>query len=148
MTQSVRQSRRKLFQNEKKRYIRVFYALSVLQFCTNITCSAPLHILITEAVLCHGGSLELVRILNRLGAAASVETVNRLATYIVQARINTGIKPELESNRFTTYQLTILISFNLMVLCPAWMQQEAGTGPLSSVYSPFPYQASCHLMTC
>ena len=38
MTQSVRQSRRKLFENEKEKGmckdIRVFYALSVLQLCT------------------------------------------------------------------------------------------------------------------
>ena len=55
----------------------------------------------TEAVLCHGGTLELVRILNRLGAVASVETVNRLATHVVQKRISTGIQPELQPQMFT-----------------------------------------------
>ena len=33
--------------------------------------SAPLHIPLTEAVLCRGGTLELVKILNRFGAVAS-----------------------------------------------------------------------------
>ena len=89
MAQSVRQSKRKLFETDTQvkthlniKDIRLFYALSVLQFCTNTTCSAPLHILITEAVLCNGGTLELVHILNQLGAAASVETANRLATHV------------------------------------------------------------------
>ena len=72
------------------RNTRLLYALSVLQFCTNSTCSAPLHILVTESVICHGGTLELVRVLNRLGAAASIDTVNRLATHFVQTRLSEG----------------------------------------------------------
>ena len=63
MTQSARQSRRYLFESTAQvstRNIRLLYALSVLQFCTNSTCSAPLHILVTESVICHGGTLELV----------------------------------------------------------------------------------------
>ena len=67
----------------------------MLQFSTNNTCSAPFHIPLTEAVLCHGGTLKLVRILNRLGAVASIDTVNRLATHVVQARLSQGIKPDL-----------------------------------------------------
>lgn len=79
--------------------IRQVYALCVLLFCTDNTCSMPLHILLTEAILCHGGSLELVRILNRVGAVASLDTCNRLATYVVEERIRTGIEPELVPNK-------------------------------------------------
>ena len=42
-----------------------------------------------------------MQILNRLGAAATVETVNRLATQIVQKRLSTGIQSELQPQMFT-----------------------------------------------
>ena len=99
LTQSVRQSKRNLFADTgslssiSPRSCRLFYALSVLQFCTNSTCCVPLHALLAETVMCHGGTLELVHILNRLGAVASVETVNRLATHIVHQRLSTGVQP-------------------------------------------------------
>ena len=116
MTQSARQSRRYLFESTVQvstRNIRLLYALSVLQFCTNSTCSAPLHILVTESVICHGGTQELVRILNRLGAAASIDTVNRLATHDVQTRLSEGIKPNLEPNK-----LAIVSVDNIDILQP------------------------------
>ena len=61
----------------------------------------PFHILLTEAIICHGGSLELVRILNRVGAVASLDTSNRLATFVVQQRITRGIVHELQPNTLT-----------------------------------------------
>ena len=51
--------------------------------------------LLTESVLCHGGSLELLKVLNRVGAVASLDTCNHLATHVVQKRILRGIKPEI-----------------------------------------------------
>lgn len=91
ITQPVRHRRRKLFDNtlplEHHTYtknVRLFYAVCVLTFCTNSYFSAPMHVLVTEAVLCHGGTQELVAILNRLGAAACLDTVNRLATHVVK----------------------------------------------------------------
>ena len=111
LTQSVRRSKRNLFSDASSsesqhcsispRSSRLFYALCVLQFCTNSTCSVPLHILLTEAVMCHGGTLELVQLLNRLGAIASVETANRLATHVVQKRLSRGIQPEFQPQMFT-----------------------------------------------
>jgi len=59
-------------------------------------CRMPLHIALAEVVLCHGGRLELVRILNRLGATASVDIVNRLATHVVHRRLSEGITSELQ----------------------------------------------------
>ena len=53
------------------------------------------------AIFCHGGSLELVRILNRVGAVSSLDTNSRLATMVVQQRLKRGIEPELEPNKFT-----------------------------------------------
>ena len=88
LTQTVCQSRRKLFNDENEsltiKKLRHFYILGVILFCTNTTCSMPLHVVLTEAIICHGGSLELVRILNRVGAVASIDTNSRLATCIVE----------------------------------------------------------------
>ncbi len=84
LTKSVRQSRRKLFHGSSSdsrdyevKTIRLMFALSVLQLCTNNTCNAPFQIAVTESVICHGGQQTLVKILNRLGAAVSSK---RLAT--------------------------------------------------------------------
>ena len=46
----------------------------------------PLHVLLTKAIFCNGGSQELVRLLNRVGAVASLDTVNRLNTQVAVRR--------------------------------------------------------------
>ena len=100
VTNSVRNRRRKLFESEtgvnQVKQVRQLFLLSSLLYCTNTQCSMPLHALLTEAILCHGGTQELVHILNRVGAVASIDTNQRLATQVVQARIENGILPEIE----------------------------------------------------
>ena len=85
LTQSVRSKRRKLFQSEvdvsQTKQLRQLYIISLVLFCTNTQCSMPFHTLLTEATLCHGGTQELVKILNRVGAIASIDTHQRLLTY-------------------------------------------------------------------
>ncbi len=104
VTLSVRESKRKLFvdsETVKTKNIRQLYALCVLLFITNSTCSMPFHVLLTEAILCNGGSTELVRIMNRVGAVASLDTANRLSTLVATERISRGIIPELHLNTLT-----------------------------------------------
>ena len=117
LTQIVCESRRKLFHDEKEKgttkTVRQLYILCVLLFCTNSTCSMPLHVVLTEAILCHGGSLELVRIFNRIGAVASIDTNSRLATRIVQERLMHGIKPQLQP-----HMLSIISIDNIDILQP------------------------------
>ena len=112
MTQPIRCSRRKLFDcttsaeyNSHTKNVRLFYALSMLVFCTYPQCSVPMHVLVTEAVLCHGGTLELVAILNRLGAAASLDTVNRLATCVVTRRMSDGVLSDLATQKFAAVSI-------------------------------------------
>ena len=62
LTKSVR-SRRKLFHDstppdQEIKTIRLMFALSVLQLCTNNTCNVPFQIAVTESVICHGGQLQ------------------------------------------------------------------------------------------
>ena len=64
VTLSVRASNRTLFrdsENLKTKSIRRLYALCVLLFTTNTTCSMPFRVLLTEAILRNGGSTELVK---------------------------------------------------------------------------------------
>ena len=50
------------------------YALCVLLFPQ---CYVPLHLPLTDLILCHGGTTELVTVLNRFGAVASADTHSR-----------------------------------------------------------------------
>ena len=61
----------------------------------------PLQYLLADAVFCMGGSTELVKMLNRIGAIASLDTHDRMATLVVTQRINKGIHNELVSNTLT-----------------------------------------------
>ena len=72
-----------------------------------------MHVLLTETILCHGGSLELVKIMNRLGASASLDTCNRLATMIVEKRLKNGIKQSLVPG-----MLTVVSVDNIDILQP------------------------------
>lgn len=106
LTCTVRDRRRKLFtaiddDESNVKTIRQFYALCVLIFNTNNSCSAPLHVMLSEAILSNLGNLELVRIMNRIGAVASLDTSNRLATQVVQIRMRRGFKESLEPMKFT-----------------------------------------------
>ena len=66
---------------------------------------------LTDSILCHGGSLELVRIMNRIGAVASVDMCNRLATQVVQTRIQ-----ETFTKEFVPGMLTVVSIDNIDTL--------------------------------
>ncbi len=66
----------------------------------------PFHLPVTECILSHGGSHELVRVINRIGACASLDTANRLSTMVVHDRIYRGILL-LELNFNTLSVITI-----------------------------------------
>jgi len=53
------------------------YLFSVILIATNPECSYPFHISLADAVESCGGSSELITILNRIGATASLPTLNR-----------------------------------------------------------------------
>ena len=63
--------------------------------------NTPLQYLLDDAVLCMGGSTELVKMLNRIGAIVSLDTHDRMATLVVTQRINKGILNELVFNTLT-----------------------------------------------
>ena len=99
MTQSVRSKRWELFEDEAEvNHTKHMYQLVLLSstlFCNNTQCSMPLQTLITEATICHGGTQELVKILNRVGVGSSIDSNQRLSTQVVHSRIAHGIVLEL-----------------------------------------------------
>ncbi len=120
LTCTVREGGRRLFDAQETeasdaKKIRHFYILCVLLFNANHACSAPLHVLLTETSLCQGGDQVLVQIMNRIGAVASLDTSNRLATHVVQTRLVKGIKPSLIPNALMIVSVDILIYCNHML---------------------------------
>ena len=58
--------------------IRLTYLVSVIAFCASGGhCSIPLHVLLADYIEANGGSEKVITVLNRLGAVASIEPLNR-----------------------------------------------------------------------
>ena len=57
--------------------IKQLYCLSTILFCTNPQCNMPLHYLLSDEILCLGGSTEFIKIFNRIEAVASMDTHER-----------------------------------------------------------------------
>ena len=102
--------RRRLFSHQdfldssgdvKIKSMKQLYCLSTLLFCTNSQCNMPLQYLLADAILCLGGSTELLKIFNRIGAVASLDTHDRIAMYAVTERITKGIYSELVPRTLT-----------------------------------------------
>ena len=109
LTKPVRE-RRQLFSQQdlhdswgtlKSKSMKQLYCLCTLFFCTNSQCNMPLQYLLADAILCMGGSTELVKMLNRIGAVGSLDTHDSMAILVVTQRINKGIHNELVPNTLT-----------------------------------------------
>lgn len=72
--------------------MRQFYCMCTLLYCTNNQCCMPV-------VKANGGSSELIKILNRLGAITSEDTHSRHVTCVSLER-ESEIKSELTPNAF------------------------------------------------
>jgi len=80
--------------------IRQLYCLAVVMFCINPRCNFPFHVPLTDAIVTHGGTLELVHLFNRVGAVASVEAHERLMKSVVKAREKQGYFADLTPGAF------------------------------------------------
>jgi len=81
--------------------VRRAYLLSVILFATNPECSYPFHIPLADAVESCGGSSELITILNRIGATASLPTLNRHIFSVSEEREKEGVSSVLIDKSFT-----------------------------------------------
>ena len=85
----------------QQRKLQCLYCLCVMLFATNRCCSVPLHILLTDLIDSQGGSYELIRILNRIGAVASVDTHRRYVQFQVAQKMSAGLLQNLDLSLFT-----------------------------------------------
>jgi len=69
-------------------------------FCINPRCNFPFHVPLTDAIVTHGGTLELVHLFNCVGAVASVEVHERLMKSVVKAREKQGYFADLTPGAF------------------------------------------------
>lgn len=81
-----RHGRKQSDSHAHERKVRIAYVVCVLMFCaTGGRCSVPLHTLLTDYIEASGGSSELISVLNRLGAIASSDTLDR---HIMQVSVH------------------------------------------------------------
>ena len=62
----------------------LFYIMCIMFFITDNRCNIPLHTLLTDVVYSHGGTTELVRVMNRVGMISSEDTHVRYVDNIVR----------------------------------------------------------------
>ena len=100
ITRSVREKLRHIeIENiSHQRKLQCLYTLCVILFNTNRTCSVPLHLLLTDLVEAQGGSSELVRLLNSVGAIASADTHQRNVQFYIEKK---RILSEINMDQFT-----------------------------------------------
>ena len=132
--------------------LRCFYCMCVLLFCTNNQCSMPAHILLTDIVDSHGGTTELIQILNRLGAVASNDTHARYMEAIVEKGRSSGIATQLKKN-FTIILWITLTFFKVTQQCTVEINIAAGMVQAYKQYNQnlwkflFCHQHPVHLST-
>ena len=105
--------------------IRLYFILRQLKFCTNPRKPTLIHDLIADMIEVCGGSLQLIRILNRLGCATSPDTHDRFVTQHAMAQRQSKIWDNICSNTFTialNNQMTMMAS-QMKILNPATLSQ-------------------------
>ena len=82
-----------------------------------------------DAILCHGGSNELVKICNRLGACVSNDTHSRIQAWVVSQHISRGISSDLIRSTFSVVSIdnVDICSPNALVSCTQTQRRWHGT---------------------
>ena len=71
-------------------------------FCaTSGRCSVPLHTVLTDFIEATGGSSELISVLNKLGAVASIETLEHHIVRVSTLRKAGGLLKDMDQSTFT-----------------------------------------------
>ena len=99
VTESRRKTPPKKIRHQRK--LNCLYALCVMFIAHNRSCSVPMHLLLADLVESHGGSNELITMLNRFGAVACVDTHRRYVQYQIKQKVSSGFLSDLNMDRFT-----------------------------------------------
>ena len=99
LTRSVSEARKQISIDSisHQRKLQCLYTLRVIFFNTNCTCSVPMHLLLTDLVEAHGGSSELIRLLNSVGAIASADTHQCYLQFQIERKHRNGILSEQDT---------------------------------------------------
>ena len=103
LTKSIteQEGRSKVCDTDSRAYclkkLRRFTCICMLMFCIDDRCYMPLHNLITDMIDSYGGSIVLIRSLNRLGICGCQDTLERSIQHRVDHRKKVGPEKELES---------------------------------------------------
>lgn len=81
--------------------LRWFFGLCTLMYCTNSQKPSMLHVILADVVEMCGGSRNLIKILNQLGAVASADTHDRFVTYVSEKQREKCIWESLPENTFS-----------------------------------------------
>ena len=101
-TRSVRERSGRANSDDKyTRNIRRFFIICQILFTTNSSCATTLHHLIADTVEVHGGSRQLIKVLNRLGACLANDTHDRLVTDVAEKQRAKPLWSELSQDVFT-----------------------------------------------
>ena len=85
-----------------ERNVGIAYLVCVVMLCASSGyCAVPLHTLLTDFIEATGGSSELISVLNKLGAVASSETLDRHTMRVSTQRKMDGLLKDLDTSTFT-----------------------------------------------
>ena len=114
-----------------ERKVRIAYIVCVTVFCaTGGCCSVPLHTLLTDYIEASGGSSELITVLNRLGAVASSETLDRHIVRVSAQRKQEGLLKGLDGKCFTVATTDNIDFLQSHASVYSGSQHRSGTEPL------------------
>ena len=108
------------------RWIRRFYCLCVVLFCTNSCCSFPIHTVLTDIIECCGGSQRLIKLLNRLGVSASSETHWRYMQYQIERLFENGPMTKYPTNTLTLFSIDNLDLSTALLECTVETRLQVG----------------------
>ena len=87
--------------NAHTKKLRRFFGLCTLMYCTNSQKPSMLHVILADIVEMCGGSRNLIKILNQLGAVASADTHDRFVTSVLEKQREKCIWESLPENTFS-----------------------------------------------
>ena len=103
--------------SSKIKSIRRLFILCQIMFCIDSTCYLPFYVLIADLIDSYGVSVELIKILNRLGVCVSNDTLLRHIQQKVQEGILQGLNPSI----LTLF--TLLDDIDLYIAMPKYLPE-------------------------
>ena len=126
--------------------LRISYILCTVLFCaTNGHCSTPLHLLLTDFIDACGGSANLILVLNRLGGAASLDSLNRHMCAVALQRKAKGLLRDINSRAFTIASTDNIDFLQSHASVYAGSQHRSWHGTSIQVVQPQPHKLHCYL---